>query len=321
MAFRSLHLQGRASACCCRRRSAAARSRSTATSTARPSPARCSAGTSAKATWRRAPARGSPGAVRLRGRRAARRSGRVAAAPRLDAALADRRREARPARRGPRASSTSSPGAQALGLRRGLSAWTTPSSSAPARTGSPPRSSWRAAGASVRVLEARDEIGGGTRTAELTLPGFAHDVCSGCHPMGDPVAVLPQRCRSTQHGLRWIHPPASVAHPLDDEPAVLLRRSLDETARELGDDARRLREALRARSCASRTRCSPTCSAPLRMPRHPLRMARFGLPGLLPATTALARPLPRRARARAARRLRRALDPAARAAAHRGGRR
>src|SRR5215470_822777 len=92
------------------------------------------------------------------------------------------------------------------------------------------------AGASVLVLEARDTIGGGMRTAELTLPGFLHDVCSGCHPMG---AVSPffRSLPLEQHGLRWIHPPASVAHPLDGQPAVLLRRSLDETAADLGIDS------------------------------------------------------------------------------------
>lgn len=140
-------------------------------------------------------------------------------------------------------------------------------------------------GASVLVLEAADEIGGGTRSAELTLPGFLHDICSGCHPMG----VLSPALRAmplAAHGLRWIHPPASVAHPLDDEPAVLLRRSLDDTARELGADAE-----------AYRRRFAPFLSdphalladllGPLRLPRHPLRMARFGLPGLLPATLAL----------------------------------
>src|SRR5262245_56746199 len=81
-------------------------------------------------------------------------------------------------------------------------------------------------GASVLVLEGRDEIGGGTRSAALTLPGFCHDVCSGCHPMG----ILSPFFRSVDlasHGLRWIRPPVSVAHPLDAEPAVLLRRSLD----------------------------------------------------------------------------------------------
>jgi len=95
-------------------------------------------------------------------------------------------------------------------------------------------------GLGVRVLEAADTVGGGARSAELTLPGFVHDVCSGCHPMG----VLSPFFRTLDleaHGLRWLRPPASVAHPLDDQPAVLVRRSLDETARELGasDEERR----------------------------------------------------------------------------------
>src|SRR2546425_9591679 len=93
------------------------------------------------------------------------------------------------------------------------------------------------AGVSVHVLEARDEIGGGIRTAELTLPGFAHDVCSGCHPMGE-LSPFFRTLPLEAHGLRWVHPSASVAHPLDGEPAVLLRRSLAETARDLGEDAR-----------------------------------------------------------------------------------
>ena len=90
-------------------------------------------------------------------------------------------------------------------------------------------------GAKVLVLEARDEIGGGVRSAELTLPGFVHDVCSAAHPMG----ILSPYFRTLpleEHGLRWLRPKVSVAHPLDDGPAVILRRSLDETAAELGDD-------------------------------------------------------------------------------------
>ncbi|MEO6418655.1 MAG: FAD-dependent oxidoreductase, partial [Polyangiaceae bacterium] len=100
------------------------------------------------------------------------------------------------------------------------------------------------AGASVLVLEAADEIGGGMRTAELTLPGFAHDVCAAVHPMG----ILSPYFRTLPleaHGLDWIRPRASVAHPLDDQPAVLLRRSLEETAAELeldGPSYRRLIE-------------------------------------------------------------------------------
>ncbi len=74
-------------------------------------------------------------------------------------------------------------------------------------------------GASVLVLERHVEIGGGTRTAELTLPGFNHDVCSAVHPMG----ILSPFLRTLpleDHGLQWVRPPASVAHPLDDESAL-----------------------------------------------------------------------------------------------------
>src|SRR6202171_4933357 len=76
--------------------------------------------------------------------------------------------------------------------------------------------------ASVLVLEAAGEIGGGIRTGELTLPGFHHDVCSSAHPMGvlSPyLSTLPLAA----HGPEWIRSPASVAHPLDDQPAVMLR--------------------------------------------------------------------------------------------------
>jgi phytoene dehydrogenase-like protein len=140
-------------------------------------------------------------------------------------------------------------------------------------------------GASVRVLEGRDEIGGGTRSAALTLPGFVHDVCSGCHPFG----VLSPFFRSLDleaHGLRWIRPRASVAHPLDDAPAVLLRRSLDETARDLGPDADPYRRFM-APLLDDPHALLADLLGPLRFPRHPVRMARFGLPGLLPATFAL----------------------------------
>ena len=152
------------------------------------------------------------------------------------------------------------------------------------------------AGASVRVLEARDTIGGGVRTAALTLPGFAHDVCSGCHPMG----VLSPWFRTLsldRYGLRWIRPPASVAHPLDDEPAVLLRRSLADTAADLGEDGSAYQKVM-APLLRDPHGLLADLLAPLRLPKHPIHMLRFGLPGLLPATTAYrARFRGRRARA------------------------
>jgi phytoene dehydrogenase-like protein len=141
------------------------------------------------------------------------------------------------------------------------------------------------AGASVRVLEARETIGGGTRTAELTLPGFRHDVCSGCHPTG----ILSPFFRTLgleAHGLRWLTPSVSAAHPLDDEPAVLLHRSLEETAAALGADGERYRRTF-APFLRDPHGLLADLLAPLGVPRHPFLMARFGLPGLLPATTLL----------------------------------
>ena len=93
------------------------------------------------------------------------------------------------------------------------------------------------AGYSVRVHEAQPTVGGGSRSAELTLPGFVHDVCSAIHPLavGSPYfRTLPLQ----EHGLEWIHPGVPLAHPLDDGTAAVLHRSLDETVRGFGADGR-----------------------------------------------------------------------------------
>lgn len=137
------------------------------------------------------------------------------------------------------------------------------------------------AGRSVTVLEARDEIGGGLHSAALTLPGYLHDVCSACHPMG-VLSPAFQNMPLAEHGLRWAYPQASVAHPLDDEPAVLLRRSLAETAAELGPDAKAY-ERLLAPFLPRPEVLLADLLGPLRLPRGPLRMARFGISGMLPA--------------------------------------
>ncbi|TMA26378.1 MAG: NAD(P)/FAD-dependent oxidoreductase, partial [Deltaproteobacteria bacterium] len=91
------------------------------------------------------------------------------------------------------------------------------------------------AGVKVRVYEAEKTIGGGTRSAELTLPGFVHDVCSAIHPLGAASPFFNQLSLSEQ-GLFWIYPDVDVAHPLDDGTAVALVRSIDETADRLGVD-------------------------------------------------------------------------------------
>ena len=137
------------------------------------------------------------------------------------------------------------------------------------------------AGQRVLVLEARDTIGGGARSAELTLPGFVHDICSAIHPLGagSPFfRTLPLH----EHGLRWIHPPAPLAHPLDDGTAAVLERSISATGATLGRDARaywRLMAPLVRRWDA----IADAILGPLRFPRHPRALLRFGLRAVWPA--------------------------------------
>ena len=130
-------------------------------------------------------------------------------------------------------------------------------------------------GARVLVLEGHAEAGGGTRTAELTLPGFHHDVCSAVHPMG----ILSPYFRTLpleQHGLRWLHGSSSVAHPLDEGPAVLLMRSAEETAAQLGADGVAYLGLVRP-FLRDPPALIEDALAPLRFPLHPLLLARFGL--------------------------------------------
>ncbi|MGB8331166.1 MAG: NAD(P)/FAD-dependent oxidoreductase [Polyangiales bacterium] len=138
-------------------------------------------------------------------------------------------------------------------------------------------------GASVLVLEAAEEIGGGTRTAELTLPGFAHDVCSAVHTTG----ILSPFFRSLpleQHGLRWIVPRASVAHPLDEQPAVIMWRSLEQTCAGLGADGSAYQNLI-APFLDDPQGFFGDVLGPLAWPRHPGMFLRFGLCAIWPATT------------------------------------
>ena len=96
------------------------------------------------------------------------------------------------------------------------------------------------AGLSVQVIEAADALGGGARSAELTLPGFVHDVCSAIHPLALASPFF-RTLPLAEHGLEWIEPPAALAHPFDDGTAALLERSLEAAAPTLGDDEDRWR--------------------------------------------------------------------------------
>ena len=128
---------------------------------------------------------------------------------------------------------------------------------------------------SVLVIEANETIGGGARSAELTLPGFVHDVCSAIHPLaaGSPFfSTLPL----SEHGLEWVYPDASVAHLLDDGTAVMLEGSVEATGETLGRDAGAYRR-LFGPLVNDWGRLAEALLGPLRPPRHPVALARFGL--------------------------------------------
>jgi len=140
------------------------------------------------------------------------------------------------------------------------------------------------AGLEVIVLEAADRIGGGTRSSELTLPGLLHDDCSAFHPMGVASPFM-SSVDLAAHGLRWRWPPIQLAHPLDGGRAAVLVRSVDETARRLGADGPAWRR-LFAPLVAGFDKLAAEILRPLaHLPRHPVKLAGFGLRALLPATT------------------------------------
>ena len=138
------------------------------------------------------------------------------------------------------------------------------------------------AGQSVLVLEAAERAGGGARSEELTLPGFVHDVCSAIHPLAAGSSFFRQLPLDA-HGLEWVHPRSPVAHPLPDGSAVVLERSLDATADSLGDDAARWRSLVGPLVSHWDELVEALLGPMLRVPRHPLTLARFGLRGVWPA--------------------------------------
>jgi phytoene dehydrogenase-like protein len=136
-------------------------------------------------------------------------------------------------------------------------------------------------GKSVALYEAGETIGGGMRSAQLTLPGFIHDMCSAVYPLaiGSPLfRSLPLAA----HGLEWIQPPAALGHPLDDGSAAMLERSLDETAAGLGRDGKAYHQLMRP-LVESWDQLEVDLLAPLSWPRHPGLMTRFGISAILPA--------------------------------------
>jgi phytoene dehydrogenase-like protein len=140
-------------------------------------------------------------------------------------------------------------------------------------------------GRSVRVLERASAVGGGSLSAELTLPGFIHDVCSAIHPFGRTSPFFVE-ADLERHGLRWVEPPASIAHPLDGGGAVIVTRDTDMTASQLGRDRDPYRRLVGPIARNFRA-LLPDILAPFHIPIQPqraLRLAWFGLHALQPAT-------------------------------------
>ncbi|MFC5909974.1 phytoene desaturase family protein [Streptacidiphilus monticola] len=140
------------------------------------------------------------------------------------------------------------------------------------------------AGLAVTVLEAADEIGGGTRSGEYTLPGLVHDHCSAVHPFG---AASPywRSLDLERHGLVWRYPEIDLAHPLPGGRAAVLSRSLRRTGESLTPtDARRWRRVFGPLATGFDELGGDVLGPLTRVPRHPLRLSRFGLMALQPAT-------------------------------------
>ncbi|MFJ8276993.1 phytoene desaturase family protein [Streptomyces griseoviridis] len=140
-------------------------------------------------------------------------------------------------------------------------------------------------GFSVAVFEARDTVGGGARTEELTLPGFRHDPCSAAHPLGinsPAFRALPLE----RYGLEWLHADLPMAHPFTDGTAAVLSRSVGETAASLGPrDAGTYRRLVAPFLHRWDTLVQDFMALPLTaLPRDPVTLARFGLTGLPPST-------------------------------------
>ncbi|MFF2501948.1 phytoene desaturase family protein [Streptomyces sp. NPDC058067] len=153
-------------------------------------------------------------------------------------------------------------------------------------------------GLSVAVFEARDTVGGGARTEELTLPGFRHDPCSAAHPLGVNSPAF-RAMPLERYGLEWLHAELPMAHPFPDGSAAVLARSVAETAASFGPrDAGAYRRLVEPFLHRWDTLVRDFMALPLTsLPRDPVTLARFGLVGLPPSTWLMRRFRDDRARA------------------------
>lgn len=152
-------------------------------------------------------------------------------------------------------------------------------------------------GYSVAVVEGQSTAGGGCRSAELTLPGFVHDVCSSVHPLGFGSPFF-RTLPLAEHGLSWIEPAAPFAHPLDGGKAVVVHHSVDETAEQLAIDASHYRRFINNLLPADWESVCQAVREPLSIAAHPINLAKFGLCAIQ-STNGLAKTLFRTPEARA----------------------
>lgn len=137
-------------------------------------------------------------------------------------------------------------------------------------------------GRSVKLIEAKESVGGGMRTLPLTLPGFQHDICSAIHPLGVGSPFFSQ-LDLAQYGLEWIFPDVQLAHPLDGGSGAGMFVSIEETAATLGLDGPAYQRLMRP-IVNDWEKIAHEFLGPLRFPKHPIAMTKFGLQALQSAT-------------------------------------
>ncbi|MCR8559962.1 NAD(P)/FAD-dependent oxidoreductase [Mucilaginibacter sp. BJC16-A38] len=142
-------------------------------------------------------------------------------------------------------------------------------------------------GLSVLLLEGKPTIGGGLRTAELTLPGYLHDICSAVHPLAVASPFF-ETLPLDNHGLEYLYPEIAAAHPFDNGTATILKGTVEETANLLGDDAAGYVKLIEP-VVKDWPLIASDVLGPLHFPKYPLRMARFGLPALTSASNLVKR--------------------------------
>jgi phytoene dehydrogenase-like protein len=136
-------------------------------------------------------------------------------------------------------------------------------------------------GLSVLLLEGKDTIGGGLRSAELTLPGYLHDICSAVHPLAAASPFF-ETLPLANHGLEYIYPAIAAAHPFDNGGAAFIKKSVTETAALLGEDEQAYIKLMQP-VVSDWPAIAPDVLGPLHFPKHPVAMARFGLQALTSA--------------------------------------